>query len=542
MHLTALIPSFLISVFVPRGRDKRRWAELRRLWGQEISRERDMDVIAMYHASIRTDQSAVDQQTWQDLNMDDLFAKIDRTTGMPGRQVLYHQMRTYLVDDLVLAERARQQLLFRDNQPLREQIQVWLARLDAPGGQWLAYLLLNPFPEPPGYAPLLYLCSFLSVVCVVAIPFVHLLFPLALLFLFVNMAITARFSNRILPYFSGFTQIVSMLSVSEKLASISESHALPQIDYLRKSIPLVGRLRKKLGWLVMDRKALPDLVEAAINYLNFFLFDTIVYLRSLATLRKHQTALVGIMEAVGSLDASIAVASYLQDFPGATRPTLVQDHRLEVVGLTHPLLANPVSNSFALTHRSALIAGPNMAGKTAFIRTVGINVILSQTFNFCLAERAVLPRAKVRSAIRREDDLQTGQSYFFAEIQQILEFTRAASEDQCSLFLVDEIFRGTNTIERIATAAAVLRHLGQRQIVLATTHDVELQELLADTFDMYHFSDQVVDGRYSFGYHIASGPARSRNAIKLLEISGYPNSIIQEAEALAASPAAKATS
>jgi DNA mismatch repair ATPase MutS len=63
---------------------------------------------------------------------------------------------------------------------------------------------------------------------------------------------------------------------------------------------------------------------------------------------------------------------------------------------------------------------------------------------------------------------------------------------------------------------------------------VELQALLADTFDLYHFSDQMVDGSYRFDYRIQAGPARSRNAIKLLEISGYPSSIIREAEALAA--------
>jgi DNA mismatch repair ATPase MutS len=170
---------------------------------------------------------------------------------------------------------------------------------------------------------------------------------------------------------------------------------------------------------------------------------------------------------------------------------------------------------------------------------VGINVILAQTLNFCLAERAVMPRVLVRSAIRREDDLNSGQSYFFAEIQQILEFTRTEETGQRHLFLIDEIFRGTNTIERVAASTAVLHHLGRHQFVLATTHDVELQELLADTFDMYHFSDRVAESTYSFDYKIHPGPAQSRNAIKLLELSGYPASIIHEAESLAARNSAR---
>ena len=532
----ALIPSLINAAIAKvRGRDDRRLTELRQNWGREISRERAMEVIAMYHASVADDRKRVDSQTWEDLGMDDLFAKIDRTAGMPGRQILYHQMRTYVDDDRVLAERARQHAIFKDNQALREQCQILLTRLDAPGSEWLVSMLLNPFPEDPRFAFLFYLCSFLSLACLVGMVFIQILLIPALILMITNFAITMYYSWRITPYFTGLSQIVTMLGVSEKLAAIADGHALPQLDDLRKTVPLVARIRKRLGWLVIDRKALPDLAESALGYLNmFFLFDILVYLRSLAALRQHQAALVAMLEAIGSLDSSIAVASYLQGLPCVTRPMLVEDRRLEVAGLYDPLLAAPVSNSLNLTGRSALITGPNMAGKTVFIRTVGINVILAQTLNFCLAERAVIPRAMVRSAIRREDDLAAGQSYFFAEIQQILDFTRAEKDGQRYLFFIDEIFRGTNTIERIAASTAVLRYLGQSQIVLATTHDVELQGLLADTFDMYHFNDQVVEGRYSFDYHIHPGPSRSRNAIRLLEISGYPSSIVHEAETIAA--------
>lgn len=536
MQFRTLIPPLLFSAFAAaRGRDDKRLSELRQSWGRKISRERNMAVIALYHTSLPGERKTVDHQTWQDLAMDDLFADIDRTAGTPGRQILYHQMRTYVNDGRVLAERARQQAVFKDDQALREQCQVLLSRLNAPGGEWLASTLLYPFPETPRFAPLMYLLSFLPVVCLVGMVFFHSLLLVALVIMITNMAITVTYGQKVTPYFAGFSQIVTMLGVSGKLAAIPDKHSLPQLECVRKAMPLIGRLQKKLGWLVMDRTGLSDLGQVLFGYLNmFFLFDVVVYLRSIAALRQHQAALVGLLEAVGSLDASIAVASYIQGLSCVTRPTLVDGRRLEVAGVYHPLLTAPVSNSLNLAERSALIAGPNMAGKTVFIRTVGINVILAQTLNLCLAERAVLPRVTVRSAIRREDDLQTGQSYFFAEIQQILDFTRSGEDGQCYLFLIDEIFRGTNTIERIAASAAVLRHLGRHQIALATTHDVELQELLADTFDMYHFSDQVVDGRYSFDYRIHPGPARSRNAIKLLEISGYPASIIREAEALAA--------
>jgi len=538
MPLRPLIPFWLTAAIGLGGRRRQqqiRLAKLRRSWGREIPRERDLGIIAMYFSSLGTDRKTVNEQTWRDLGMDDLFAKVDRTCSTPGRQVLYSQLRTYLEDDRALAERAREQEVFAADQDLRESCQLLLARLNAPGEQWLASLLLNPFPPAPGFAPLLYLCSFLSVACLAGIAFVHFLILPALLLLLGNAIISATYTRSIAPYFDGFSQIVALLGVSEELAKIPNGQALPQLDYARQASPWVRALRAKLGWLAVDRTTVNDLATSAFGYLNMlFLYDAMVYLRSLAILRQHQAALVGLFEATGSLDAAIAVASYLQSLPRFARPKLVAGRGLEFAGLYHPLLAGAVSNSLHLADRSALIAGPNMAGKTAFIRTVGINLILAQTLNLCLAERGEFPRAIVRSSIRREDDLLAGQSYFFTEIQQIAEFTQLEGDEQLCLFLIDEIFRGTNTIERIASSAAVLRHLGQRQLVLATTHDVELQELLADTFDLYHFSDQMVDGSYRFDYRIQAGPARSRNAIKLLEISGYPSSIIREAEALAA--------
>ena len=532
-----LIPSWLTAAISLGGHRRRqaRLAQLRRTWGKEIPRERDMEIIAMYFASLGTDRKTVNDQTWRDLGMDDLFAKVDRTCSIPGRQILYSQMRTYVEDDRALAERAREQEILAADPTLREGCQVLLARLNAPGEQWLASLLLNPFPKPPSFAPLLYLSSFLSVACLAGIVFVHFLVLPALLLLLGNAIISATYTRGIAPYFSGFSQIVTLLGVSEELAKIPNVGSLPQLEFARQASPWVRSLRAKLGWLAVDRTTLNDLAASAFGYLNMlFLYDAIVYLRSLAILRQHQAALVGLFEAVGSLDSSIAVASYLQSLPRFVRPKLIEGRGLDVTGLYHPLLAGAVSNSLRLADRSALIAGPNMAGKTAFIRTVGINLILAQTLNLCLAERAELPRAIVRSSIRREDDLLAGQSYFFTEIHQIAEFTQIEGRGQLYLFLIDEIFRGTNTIERVAASTAVLRHLGKSQLVLATTHDVELQELLVDTFDLYHFSDQMVEGSYRFDYRIQPGPARSRNAIKLLEISGYPSSIIREAEALAA--------
>jgi hypothetical protein len=269
MHLRALIPSLVISIFAgAHERDRRRLAELRQNWGKEISRERKLDIIALYHFSAGAKRRTVDDRTWQDLGLDELFAKIDHTAGIPGQQVLYHQLRTYEEDDRVLAERARQQAVFKDDQPLREKCQVLLARLNGFRSGLLASSLLAPFPETPRFAPLLYLCSFLSLTCLVGMVFVHWLFLPLLALMLVNVGITGTYGRRVTPSFSGFSQIAALLGVAGELATIADRHSLPQLAAVRKAIPLLGRLRSRLGWLVMDRSTLPDLAESALAYVN----------------------------------------------------------------------------------------------------------------------------------------------------------------------------------------------------------------------------------------------------------------------------------
>ena len=133
--------------FVPRGRrDKNRLAELRAGWGRPVKRERPTETVALYHRRSAVAGATVDDTTWSDLALEDFFGVLDRTGGMPGRQVLYHRLRTYETDPAVLAERTRQHEVFRRDAAARERIQLIAARLDGPGAAYMAPLLLDPLP------------------------------------------------------------------------------------------------------------------------------------------------------------------------------------------------------------------------------------------------------------------------------------------------------------------------------------------------------------------------------------------------------------
>jgi len=514
----------------------RKLEELRQRWGKEIARERAMAAIALYHQFTAKSHRTVDEQTWQDLGMDDVFAKLDRTVTMPGRQMLYARLRCYGADSAVLTERARQHAVFRSDAASREELQSLLVRLDLPRAEYLVPLLLSDSFPLPENAWLYFVLGAMPVIFLVGafLLGLKLLILAAMLFVFINTFIYATYGQKILPHFSGFAYINTLLGLAGRLGEIRDRHALPELTALAAARPTIKKIRSRLGWLVVDRTALPDLMQAVFGYLNmFFLFDVLVFIRSQTVLREHQGQLIAIMEAVGALDASISVASYIEGQSCLCVPESVDTRQLKVDDLRHPLLGSPVGNAFNLSGRSALITGPNMAGKTCFVRTIGINLLLAQTLNLCLARSAKLPRVTVQSAIRREDALTDGESYFFAEIKRILEFMGAGDGTAFRVILIDEIFRGTNTIERIASSVAVLKYLARDHLVLVTTHDVELQRYLSDSFEMYHFSDQVIEGKYGFDYLIHSGVARSHNAIQLLKFSHYPESVTTEAELLA---------
>ncbi len=519
-----------------RGLRRNRLAELRAGWGKPVARERDLDLLRMYHDLVAEPGTTVDETTWQDLALDEVFAQVDRTCSQAGGQVLYHQMRTYLDDDTRLAERTRQYRLFRQDAALREAIQRALRPLESRRTGWLAPLLVSPLPERPRHAWRWYLLSGLSLACLMGL-FVVPSLPLFLAasgLLVINLVINETYGRKVTPHYRGFAQVDHLLTIVRSLAKVSDSHGLPQLEAIRARAPMAAALQKKLGWFARDRSQMGEAGTAIMGLLNLaFLLDILAFLRILEALRQHQPELVDLLEAVGSLDAAISVASYLEGAPCACEPRLVEERRIEATGLCHPLLVEPVGNDLALVDQSALITGSNMAGKTTFIRTVAINVILAQTLHFVLAEKATLPRAIVQSSIRREDHLASGQSYFFAEIARVRTFLDAAEAGPLRLFVIDEIFRGTNTVERIASATAVLRHLGVRHLALVTTHDLELQDLLGEAYAMFHFEEQVLDGGCTFDYRLHPGPARSRNAIRLLGVCGYPEPITREALALA---------
>lgn len=515
---------------------KKKLKYLRSQWGKKVDRFRNIDLISIYHSNIVSKDSDefVDERTWTDLDFDSIFSIMDRNSSCIGQQYLYHLLHKYENDESILKQRYILIKHFRENSSVRESIQLLLSNLSNTKAYFIPSLIISNIPPRSKYYYFLILLSVLTLISSTMIYFLPYFLLITLGLLTVNIILNNILSSKIYDYFAGFSSLYTLLIIARQICKVKSDIPVKELNYLRSKKGLINRLNKKLGKFVIDKEGLNDFARVVIEYLNlFFLYDLIAYYKSVNVLNKYQLEIRKIYESLANLDACISLASYLEELKSFSNPIFNDNSKISFDNIYHPLLDNAVPNSIDELSKSALITGSNMAGKTTFIKCVGINTILAQTLYFCQADRFETYRCKVKTAIKREEDLKNSKSYFFVEIEELQDFINISERNKNHLFLIDEIFRGTNTIERLAISTSVLEYLNQHGKVLVTTHDIELQDLLEDSYDMYHFGDQVDGNKYLFNYKIQKGPCLSGNAIKLLEIKGYPISITNKAKILA---------
>jgi hypothetical protein len=237
------------------------------------------------------------------------------------------------------------------------------------------------------------------------------------------------------------------------------------------------------------------------------------------------------LEAVAELEALSSLAGFAYERPANPFPDIVDpgpERRALVEGeaLRHPLLADAVPNDVRMgdgSPRVLLVSGSNMSGKSTYLRTVGVNVVLALAGAPVRAARLRLTPVRVGATLRIQDSLQAGRSRFYAEITRLKELSDMAERPEPLLFLLDEILHGTNSHDRRIGAEAVIRGLvAKGAIGLVTTHDLALTELAGegDALANAHFEDQVRDGEIAFDYRLRPGVVSHSNALALMRAVG----------------------
>lgn len=254
----------------------------------------------------------------------------------------------------------------------------------------------------------------------------------------------------------------------------------------------------------------------------------------LEQLRKEIGQLMPLwLDAWYELEALNSLANFAWLNPGYVFPELISNStRFDARAIGHPLIKpdNKICNDLALDeqHRIVILTGSNMAGKSTFLRTVGVNLCLAYTGAPVNAERLQISLFRIFTCIKVSDSVQDGLSYFYAEVKR-LKLLLSAAEAEADLpimFLIDEIFRGTNNRERHIGSHAFIRALSvQRNALgLIATHDLELTNLADEIpgITNFHFREEVGEGRMIFDYELRPGPCPTTNALEIMRLEGLP--------------------
>lgn len=499
---------------------------IRNYWGAIPEDVFDVKTATLFFVLNKTDfienSYQLDDSTWNDLDMNEIFKLLNRTITPTGAQYLYYLMRQPVFSRETLERREKLFNKFSKNQELREKIQLFLLPLKEKNAKYLPYSLWKLLPEKPVYANVLPFFSFLAflVLLLSGLKVIH--FGLIIVVFVINLFIRLFIKKRIQVFIYSLQYLGVLINVANGISTIKSEGLKDVQNHLIEKLHETKSIADKIFSLQFKDDA------GLIEYLNiYFLLDIAGFYTALNKIKKHLDDLRDIYRTVGYLDALISISSFRQEYQNFCFPSFSEDKNIfRVEKIYHPLLQKPVPNTFQFASKDILITGSNMAGKTTFLKTFGVNSILAQTIHTCMAKKYEAPILKVISSISRSDNLLDGKSYYLAEVESILELVKASELTNVHLFLIDEIFRGTNSVERSAASIEVLEYLANKKdFVFVATHDLQLSEVLQTEYDNYHFREQVNDDGLFFDYQLFDGISTTKNAIALLDFAGYPKKI-----------------
>jgi len=480
-----------------------------------------------------TDFQTLSDKTCNDLDFQELFMFIDRTNSKVGQQYLYNRLRNIPTDSTEYIRREKLVDEFTNNPDFRLSVQSQLSKLNDREVYYIASLFQDEILPTPKWYFIVPLLSFASVLSFIMAFFNPVFFFVILGLSIINIVIHFWNKKNLYNYFSSIPQLSKLNGIAQELY---KNDILKEINpNLMKSASVINKVSNRMSFFNLQVEIQSDqriLFWAMLELVKIvFLIEPLFLFGTLKRIDTKRTEIENVFLFVGEIDAIVSIASLRKGLKNFCTPKIIDGQKiLFAQEVYHPLIENCVTNNLKVNDKSILLTGSNMSGKTSFIRTIAINVITGLTLNTCFAEHFSMPRMRVYSAIRISDDLMNDRSYYFEEVMTIKEMIDKSRDSNLNLFLLDEIFKGTNTVERISAGKAVLSSLNNdNNIVFVSTHDIELADLLKDEYELYHFSEIVDHKTVDFDYKLKEGKLKNRNAIRILQINDYPESIIKEA-------------
>jgi hypothetical protein len=553
---------------------------------KEFATER-FERVSGYFEKHRLD-GQIDDITWNDLNMDEVFCRIDTSFSAAGEEYLYFLLRTPSFSLKELSAREEVARFFAENEDVRLDVQWILHRLGHTGKfslyDYLDYLGDLEVPSKRVavlidllYVPLIFLSAW------------QVMPWLVVLVVLLGFQIVRYFAEkeRMQPYLISLSYVLRLVISCDQLANrLSELGGVLKLQ-IRQAVRELRPLSNQALWLIAGGSLGGAAVgngnplDLLLDYVRMLTHvDLVLFYRMLRFLRRHEEAVDVLLTCAGRIEAGIVIASYraslgegycLPVFTEAQAErsvistdnsegsqtvgenevdnsegsqtvgenkandsgcgqTVINKNGMVIRDGYHPLVADPVKNSI-VAKKGVLLTGSNASGKSTFLKMAALQVLFAQTIHTCLASSYEAPMVHLLTSMSLRDNVREGDSYFMAEIKSLQRILRAAEGSSVPVYcMIDEVLRGTNTVERIAASEQILRSLtGEKILCFAATHDLELTTLLEGVYENYHFEEVIREGDIRFPYLLQKGAATTRNAILLLDILGYPEQMVHEA-------------
>ena len=472
----------------------------------------------------------IDDITWNDLDMNRIFSRVNITRTDAGEECLYNMLRELIYGHNELAERDRLIEYFRKNPFEREKIQLILSDLGK-----LRFLSISEYINGKrsggGIKGIYYkILSFVFIASMIATIFYPGAIAIFMISLAVNVTVYFKARDQIIGHLQSLGYIVNMLGVSRRISKLN-------IEELDTYLIELRRCTSKVKGVSLN--AFYFLFYTSENYLFelikiLLLGEPVAFHSIFKIVTKNRQEIESVFKTVGLLDSLISVASYRESLDYYATPVLVKGNisnkKIEFTDMYHPLIKNPVTNSFSVAG-GALLPGSNASGKSTFLKSVAINAIFAQTIFTCLAKEYYSSYFNIYSSMALNDNLEMNESYYIVEIKSLKRILKGLNDKVPCFCVIDEVLRGTNTIERIAASSEIMNFISDSNcICLCASHDIELTQILVDKVENYHFQEFFEDENIKFDYKIYPGKSTTRNAIKLLKILGYDERIVDNAE------------
>lgn len=428
------------------------------------------DIGRLHHFTAPPDAACIDDQTWDDLLLDDYAARLSPQVSIFGRQALHQRLRAGLDDNDCAALGERLRALMAD--PARLQAQHLACQSLRHADTEVAHLLFGRSDRGvPAWAGHAWLLAAVLAATVIAAAWTPIAWLGTCAVLYLLMATQLAYSARVQAFESEMKSLRMLLRTCSLLAVRKE----PMLAPFAALGPCAGALNRRLS-----RSMLARTTPGAAIYADWFLLSNVEhYFRCVSAVASERAFLRECYTLCANLEADVALARHLLATPAycwAKRgdPGLVS---LELA--VHPLIENATPLNLELDRKGAFVSGQNGIGKSTLLRTVGINVLVARAFGFCYARRAELPALPVLASMQNGDSMLGGESLYMAELRRARELLAAAQGPQAAIFIIDEIFRGTNHLESVAASAAVLDQLASHGLVLVSSHNLVLASLLS---------------------------------------------------------------